>query len=331
MQHTSKTVLAALIALAVLSPAHAIVVNSSFGAANAAALGSNLDFGNVVEIRIGGSGICTGTLISASTILTAKHCTQGLPGDIAIFFDRNGNGILDAGVDQTNAISSIFRAPDAPSNPNLVDGTDLALLTLIGLVPSWTNSLFQKLWDGSLLGSLVTMVGYGAQGVDALVSNAAGISRWAAQNTVDKVGAAGFDLPFSANIISTDFDNPLGEGFPPLGFGNTLGASPLNSSPVALLAEGTTAGGDSGGPLFVNLNGEWLVAGLLSGGSNDLSDFGDISWWTAVGNYRTEIEAHGGVFYRSTVENTVPEPGSLALVMMGMFAAVGLGRRCAVT
>lgn len=216
MNFPCKLVSAALLALAGLSPVHAIVVNSAFGAAEAAIYGSDIQFGGVVRINIAGTGICTGTLISASTILTAKHCTAALASEITVDFDLNGNGILESGVDQTNAISSIYRAPDAPGNPNLIDGTDVAMLTLSGLLPSWANALFQKLWDGSLLDSLVTTVGYGGQGVNALATNP-GLSRWAAENTVDKVGAAGFNQPNSANIISTDFDNPVGQGFPPRG------------------------------------------------------------------------------------------------------------------
>jgi hypothetical protein len=326
MNFPCKLVSAALLALAGLSPVHAIVVNSAFGAAEAAIYGSDIQFGGVVRINIAGTGICTGTLISASTILTAKHCTAALASEITVDFDLNGNGILESGVDQTNAISSIYRAPDAPGNPNLIDGTDVAMLTLSGLLPSWANALFQKLWDGSLLDSLVTMVGYGGQGVNALATNP-GLSRWAAENTVDKVGAAGFNQPNSANIISTDFDNPVGQGFPPLGFGNTLGASPINSSPVALFAEGTTAGGDSGGPLFVEVDGVWLVAGVLSGGTSSSSSFGDISWWTGLGDYRSEIEARGGVFYSNVAESTVPEPGAWGLILLATFTAGAFGKR----
>lgn len=35
----------------------------------------------------------------------------------------------------------------------------------------------------------------------------AGGSRWAAQNTVDKVGVAAFNQPNSSNIFSTKFDD----------------------------------------------------------------------------------------------------------------------------
>ena len=325
MKYTYKLFSAAVVCLAGLSPVQAVVVNSGFGAV--AALAAASPFSNVVRINIdngGGSfGVCTGSLISATTILTAKHCTEsGVVGNYTVDFDQNGDGVLQSGIDQTNSISSIFRAPDAPSNPNLIDGTDLALLTLSGLLPNWVNSLFQKLWDGSVLGSLVTMVGYGGQGENSLQSGPGG-SRWAAQNVADKVGAAGFNEPNSANIISTDFDNPVGSGFPSLGTGNTLGASPVDSSPDALSTEGTTAGGDSGGPLLIELNNEWLIAGVLSGGTRGDSGFGDISWWTGVGNYRTQIEAAGGVFY----SNTVPEPGALALVVLALFAAGALGKQ----
>ena len=316
MKNPYRLLSAAALGLSGLTPVQAVVVNSAFGAVNSEALAS--PFSNVVRLSVGG-GVCTGALISATTILTAKHCTSGVAvGNMTVTFDQNGDGNVN-GLDQVTGVLSKFEAPNAPSNPNLIDGTDLAMLTLSGLLPIWATS-FQQLWDGSVLGSLATMVGYGGQGLDSLTPGTAGGTRRAAENIVDKVGAGGFAQLNSANIISTDFDDVSG-------LGNTLGGAPVNSAATPLLREGTTAGGDSGGPLLVNFGGNWLIAGVLSGGSDGTSSFGDISWWTGVGNYRTQIEAAGGVFFRNITDNTVPEPGSFALAALALFTAGALGKR----
>lgn len=319
MKPSCKAVSAAVLVLAALQPAQAVVVNSGFGAAGSEALAA--PFSNVVRLGLGG-GVCTGTLISATTILTAKHCTNGVTvASMTVTFDQNGNGLVD-GLDQINQVSAKFEAPDASGG--LLDGTDLAMLTLSGGLPSWATAA-QQLFAGDVLGALATMVGYGGQGIDALVPGTAGGTRRAAENVVDVVGAAGVSQPFSANIISTDFDNGSA-------FANTL--STLGSSAVPLLREGTTAGGDSGGPLLVNLAGNWLIAGVLSGGTNFDSSFGDISWWTGVSQYRTEIEARGGVFFSFNGPNPVhdpvaaiPEPETYAMMLLGLSLVMVAARR----
>ena len=315
MKTIHKFVMAGTLGLAALSPVQAVVINSGYGAANAAILGA--DFSSVVRIYItspSGSGVCTGSLISAFTILTAKHCTSGhSAGAFRVDFDQNGNGSVQDPGDLNMTVSAKFEAPDSPTTPNLTDGTDLAMLTLSSAAPAWASSF--QLLSAVTVGSQVTMVGYGGQGVNSLTPNTAGTSRWAAENIVDKVGAAGFNNPNSTNIISTDFDNVSGTG-------NTLGGNPVNSSATPLQAEGTTAGGDSGGPLLFYMQDTWYIGGVLSGGSDGTSSFGDISWWTGVGNYRSAIEDAGGEFL-----SPIPEPASWAMALMGLCAFGALGRR----
>ena len=93
---------AALLGLAALQPAQAIVVNSGFGAAGAMAFGSG--FSSVVQVT-NGSNVCSGAVISATALLTAKQCTFGaVVGSLGVRFDRNGDGVFD----QTNTVSSKF-------------------------------------------------------------------------------------------------------------------------------------------------------------------------------------------------------------------------------
>ena len=75
-----------------------------------------------------------------------------------------------------------------------------------------------------------------------------------------------YNYGVTSNIISTDF----GDG--------TAGANTINGSLAApLLFEATTAPGDSGGPVLVQVGSEWVIAGVLSGGTTATSVYGDVS------------------------------------------------------
>ena len=131
-------------------------------------------------------------------------------------------------------------------------------------------------------------VGFGYAGVGSSGAGGGGGTRRAIENVIDGYGAALYapgNPGSSGNIFNTDFDSGSAGH-------NTL--SGLGSSAVPLPNEGTTAGGDSGGPLIVN--GE--IVGVLSGGSTANSVYGDISWWTGTISYASFIQtnAPGAIF-----------------------------------
>ena len=302
-----RVLCSALLSLAALQPAQAIVINSSFGAAGALAFGSG--FSSVVQVTNGG-GVCSGAVISATAILTAQHCTFGAgAGALGVRFDQNGDGVFD----QTNTVAFKF---EVDATDSLLDGTDMAILTIGGTLPAWATPF--ELFAGDPFAELVTMVGFGQRGVES-VSGASPLGvRWAAENIVDAVDVPPFSA--GANIISTDFDN----GTPGA---NTL--SSLGSSAVPLAREGTTAGGDSGGPLLFSRGGSYLIGGVLSGGTRIDSGYGDISVWTGISRYQTQIESFGGRFYTAPTSNGVPEPASWALFLLALLSmgAVGVRRK----
>ncbi len=47
---------------------------------------------------------------------------------------------------------------------------------------------------------------------------------------------------------------------------------------------------------MVQVAGEWVIAGVLSGGTTSTSVYGDVSWWTGTALFRTDIENSGGQF-----------------------------------
>lgn len=263
--------------------ANAIVINDIAGIEVARDLGA--PFNSVVQLsRVStGGGFCTGSLISSTTILTAKHCTDNfVASQIKVDFTK-GNGELNF----SRTVSSIFEMPTPEGvSPSLVDGSDLAILTM-------SEGVFDlnpfRFFVGDLIGELVRMVGYGWNGIGSVGHEWTSDGyRWAADNVVDQV---------TGNIIYTDFDSPSGSP-------NFLGSSAM------LKYEGTTAPGDSGGPLLVNRNGEWLIAGALSGGTTRTSIYGDESIWTGTqsAEARTIIQRFGGEYM------SVPEPATLVLV-----------------
>lgn len=255
-----------------------IVVNNAMGISGGRAYGAAFDA--VVSV----DGGCTGTLIAPNVVLCARHCGAG-PGSQIVFGDNlNGGGLV------FRTVQSSF-LPDGGGS--LLDGGDVSILTLNSPVPASVAVPMRLIDETSALeGMLCATVGYGLNG---LGSSGHGFSsdgyRWGGENIIDRYGSPPSGGGGS-NIISTDFDNGSNNN-------NTIGGS----SPTPVEFEATTAGGDSGGPVLVQLGGEWVIAGVLSGGTSFNSTYGDISWWTGTAIYRDDIEARGGEF-------GIPAPGA---------------------
>ncbi|PWJ13270.1 trypsin-like serine protease [Jannaschia seohaensis] len=303
---------AAAVLVLTTSMAPAIVINSVDGIATSKALGDPFD--NVVTFSLNGfSPFCTGALISTTTVLTAKHCFDtASPSALEVLF-TNGAGATQA----SRSVSEISYMSSPPSD---FYGTDLAIVRMTQAIVGYTPF---KLAADLVVGEVARMVGYGANGTgDVGHQGTTDGARWAADNVVDWIGAPGGEggtfYAAGANIISTDFDSPDGTS-------NTLDGGVFNSSPDAILYEGTTAPGDSGGPLLVKRNGEWTVAGILLGGTTSTSAYGDISWWTDVSHTeaRNFIEAAGGEFVAA-----VPLPAAVWL-MLAALGGLALLRRSA--
>ena len=287
MTGLSRLVFRSLLGIAALpivqSSAQAIVINDTAGAQTSRNLGA--PFTAVTELFIGRSS-CTGSLISPFYVLTAQHCLfNDSPSDISVRF--RGNDSFNTLIEEV----SVTRIFDDSSN-RLLDGTDVAVLELSSRAPSSVTPLRLLTNTGNLEGSRVTAVGFGWNGVGSTGHQfSADGRRWAAENRIDSIGRAadvgGTTIRGSSNIFSTDFDNGTASS-------NTMAA--FGSSATPLRNEGTTAPGDSGGPLLVRRNSEFLIAGVLSGGTSRTSTFGDISWWTASEPYRSFLEQVGARF-----------------------------------
>lgn len=282
-----------------------IVIRDDIGLAGSAAYAANPSFAGVVGLGWSGGQYCSGVLVAPTTVLSARHCAP-VPGEFARFGTDFNNPVFSA-----NIQSVLFPGGGSPGSP-LLDGGDVAIITLATAVPGAVATPYRLTAETTeLVGYTVATIGYGASGIGSTGTTRSDDIRRGGTNVLDTYGAAvrsSGPIGATANIFSTDFDNPAGTS-------NTLGW--LGSSVTALPLEATTASGDSGGPLMVNSGGQWVVMGVLSGGTTSNSVYGDISWWTGVAPYRTQIEAAGGVFV-----TVVPEPGTYALMLLGV-AAIG--------
>lgn len=281
-----------------------IVIRDDVGLAGSASFGANPAFSGVAAI----SG-CTAVLIAPTTVLSARHCGPSVGGAVRF-------GTSSSSPTFSSTIQSVFYPGGGTPGSPLLDGNDIAILRLSGAVPLGVATPFAlTAATTDLTGFSVVTVGFGGRGIGSSgVTGFDGVRR-GGTNVLDRYGApVSPSTSFSgANIFSTDFDNPAGTS-------NTLGW--LGSSSIATSFEATTAGGDSGGPLLFDNGGVWTLMGVLSGGTTSNSVYGDISWWTGVAPFRSQIEAAGGVFI-----SVVPEPGTYGLMLLGLGLIVARLRR----
>lgn len=117
---------------------------------------------------------------------------------------------------------------------------------------------------------------------------------------VDGISTSDGSTSYTGGLLAFDFDSPDGEI-------NSLDDDEVNSDEallgtgssgaIATEFEGATIQGDSGGPIFIKIDGEWKVCGILSGGANEPfygyedGGYGDISVFIRVANHYDWIQS----------------------------------------
>jgi hypothetical protein len=301
--------------------------------------------GMLTDFGPGAAFVCSGTLLpDRQSILTAAHCVTNGPNlanplTTRVFFYGGSNvdqviypatvtGAAPAGVSEV-AAAQYFVHPLYTGE--VIDQNDIAIIRLAAPAPSFVQS-HQIAGLTDLTGSVFNIAGYGARssGGGSVGSNLGTGRLRQGDNRFDfRFGdadfAGGWDGVFGSADYDysyvADFDNGTAardaSGIVAADFG--LGGLKYNNLGVGQ-TEATSAGGDSGGPLFIG----GRIAAITSYGLSFGSDFGDQD--DDLNDTFGEFGGYVPTYIHAAWISTVPEPGTYALMALGL-AAVGVAAR----
>lgn len=244
--------LTALCLVAWSLPAHAILAGDPAGTpVDAPALREDPNtvtspWAGVGNIAVGDKSF-SAALISPRHVITAAHVVNGAKPENVTFI-LNAGGVashrLAAGVIYVNPGYQGF----VPSADGIVHD-DLAIVELAEAAPA--DIPYYTPYFGELVpGTPLTLVGYGAtgDGVHGVTGNKANTKR-TGRNAAD-VFALDDDGSDRIEAFLFDFDGPDAAS-------NRFGGTTLGNN-----VETTLAGGDSGSPALLKINGAWQLAGV---------------------------------------------------------------------
>ena len=302
-----------------------------------------------------GGFICSGSLIGNRYIATAAHCVAGADGQrnaitttAHLFNGDPDQRTVAAGVSQTIQVSHYFIHPNYTGD--VIDQNDIAILRL-SEGPSAQFERYDLHTPTTLTGAIANIAGYGTR---STVGGAAGTTPPAGARTgYLREGDNKFDYAwgnplfqgFFTEVIDgtnfflgtadiehsyiSDFDNGLSAQSQARRIANAIGLGPIGNNNFDDNGVGAreigVAGGDSGGPGFINGD----LASINSYGLTFGANFGDTD--DALNNSFSEFSGYVPVFiHQQFIEQSmtaaIPEPSSWAMLIAG-FGLIGATMR----
>ncbi len=259
------------------------------------------DFSSTVQVygedSAGDYWVGSGVIISEYWVLTAAHVVEDLVASQSDIYV--GTDVGYGQYDRVYSIRNIYVHHDW--NGDLESDADIALVQLDNAINTGISAIAK--WDNVTssnrlaIGSMVYTSGYG--GYDLFYSECSeyclddGDGEYSQRRAWSNVLDRKTDL-----WIVYDFDSPSGQ-HNALAAGETFTAQQGSyeyagggtSDATALSLEGTTVQGDSGGPTYAYLDGDWTVIGLTSHGSIT-ANYGDVAFNTRVSSHSDWICSH---------------------------------------
>lgn len=292
---------------------------------------NGVNFDGVARIIMDDAFVCSGTLLAGGAyVLTAAHCADGVSNFVVEFGLNNDVATATRSVSQAYVHSGWTGA--------LSMGNDIAILKLDSKVNGIQGF---NLHSGSAVGQSVLMMGYGTttQGNTTTAPNwnEWGIGHWGV-NTYDSTTKQFLDaaqaqgLPSLGSWSNADGEEYVADYDDGSGLRNTLGRINGLTSGTGGLIESIITGGDSGGGDFVWNGSEWLVTGVHSWGwqfcggrltpTCDFSSRNSGSW----GDLMASTAVYSHVDWINSVV-AIPEPGTYALMVLGLLGVGAAARR----
>jgi hypothetical protein len=290
-----------------------------------------------------GAFICTGSLVGRNKVVTAAHCvsdgygSKGPDKVTAYFSDssdpdlvRFGPGFVAA--PGAIAIDSSYVHVNPGYTGQVIDQNDIAVITLASNAPSYAKA-YDFYFEDDLSGQSFNVVGNGRRSdVGGDVGANLGTGRMRQGENIydyalgDAIWGGFWDGFFgSADVTNSwlsDFDNASpqiidGELFVGNDQGCIIGVvltgTAFGCNPYLGDIEVGVAGGDSGGPQF--LNGK--LASVTSYGLTFGADFGDID--DALNSSFGEFSGYVPIYaHEDWLKSVVPEPATWAMMIAGV-------------
>jgi hypothetical protein len=319
---------------------------------NPAFLAPRAKYNGVVSLIMtyeGGSFICSGSLMpDRVSIVTAAHCVSdgaGTAGPLLTqaFFSNSPDLDTINHIDPASSVRTVSRIMvNEGYTGEVIDENDIAVLRLENAAPAWALS-YDLDFTGGLDGEQFNVAGYGGRstiggsfGVNAGTGRlrqgdntfdyAWGNSEFGGFFTDrDGTGEGFFGFANYSRSIVSDFDNGLAANDMGCLIAGAVGATPGFGCNLGVGAlEVGVAGGDSGGPQFIN----GKLVSVTSYGLSFGTGFGDCR--TGLNSSCGEFSGYVPVYLHEDFISAavgVPEPASWAMLIAGFGLVGGTMRR----